>query len=228
MIEVQTDSPITQFAQEAERRRIARELHDGVVQSLTALVADLEYFRTCRLTAAGGVGSNAEVAARLETWQELARESLVSMRSTLGGLRKHTDETYDFFSSIQKLVEELRDTGYTVTCECDDVTAVLPLEYASNLYYVIREAIVNIRKHAHASHITLFVLLYEEKIHISIGDNGIGMDEIPTVAQGMQQSLNGYQQGLRGMRERAMLLGGRLSIESAPGKGTRVDADIPL
>jgi len=59
------DSPLTRFAQDAERRRIARELHDGVVQSLTALVADLEYFRTRRLSAGGE--TNQEVAQRVET-----------------------------------------------------------------------------------------------------------------------------------------------------------------
>lgn len=226
MIEVQTDSPVTRFAQEAERRRIARELHDGVVQSLTALVADLEYFRTCRLPVVGESGS--EVAARLETWQELARESLLSMRSTLGGLRGRADEACGLLTSIQRLVDELRGKGYIVTCECDDIAAMLPLEYASNLYYVIREATVNICKHAHASHITLFVLLHEENIHISIGDNGIGMDEVSIIMQAAQAGSSGYQQGLLGMRERVTLLGGHLSIASVAGKGTRIDADIPI
>ena len=226
MIEVQTDSPGMQFIQEAERRRIARELHDGVVQSLTALVADLEYFRTCRLSTFADSGS--EVADRLETWQELARESLLSMRSTLGGLRTHASEACGLLASIQKLVDELRDKGYVVTCECDDITTVLPLEYTSSLYYVIREAIINICKHAHASKITLFMLQCEEKIHISIGDNGIGLHEIPVLAQGTQSLRSGYQQGLLGMYERVMLLGGHLSMESTPGKGTRIDVDIPL
>lgn len=226
MIEVQTDSPVTRFAQEAERRRIARELHDGVVQSLTALVADIEYFRTCRLTSIGEGG--AEVVARLETWQELARESLLAMRSTLGGLRSRADEAWSLPTSIQRLADELRDKGYVVTSECDDIAAVLPREYVSNLYYVIREATVNICKHAHASHITLFVFLLEENIHISIGDNGIGMDEVSVILQASQHVSGGYQQGLIGMKERVLLLGGRLSIVSTPGKGTRIDADIPI
>src|SRR2546430_16011489 len=83
MLEVM-DTSITYSVQEAERRRIARELHDGVVQSLTALLADLEYFRTCRLGEDGG--ATQEVAVKVATWQDLARDCLVSMRQALSGL----------------------------------------------------------------------------------------------------------------------------------------------
>src|SRR6266700_8305436 len=80
------DSLSTRSVREAERRRIARELHDGVVQSLTALVADLEYFRTrCLLTIDQ---TSRQVAEKVEIWQELARDSLDSMRQVLSGLRK--------------------------------------------------------------------------------------------------------------------------------------------
>src|SRR6266705_219023 len=81
------DTQATRMVQEAERRRIARELHDGVVQSLTALVTDLEYFRTRHFPKTGDM--NPEVVAKLALWQELARESLTSMRQALGGLRGH-------------------------------------------------------------------------------------------------------------------------------------------
>src|SRR5690348_16652442 len=106
------DPPTIRFVQEAERRRIARELHDNVVQSLTALVADLEYFRTRCLPSTGEV--NQEVVARVETWQELARESLISMRHTLGELRGHTDLDFGLEPGISTLLSELRAAGYTV------------------------------------------------------------------------------------------------------------------
>jgi signal transduction histidine kinase len=215
------DARGVRFVQEAERKRIARELHDGVVQSLTALVADLEYFRTRRLALAEGVGQ--EMAEKLETWQELARSSLVSMRSTLGGLRPHVHEAFDLSTALDSLLNELRLAGYTVTEECDDISITLPYEYASNLYYVIREALTNICKHAQASHITLFFFIQEGYLHMSIGDDGIGMLMAPQLA-----TLDGYQQGLLGMRERVKLLGGHLSLESALGKGTRIDVELPL
>src|SRR5436309_15699537 len=93
------DSPSIRLAQEAERRRIARELHDGVVQSLTALVADLEYFRTRCLPVIGQ--SSREVAEKVDAWQELARDSLTSMRQALGGLRKPSELDLGLDHAIQ-------------------------------------------------------------------------------------------------------------------------------
>ncbi len=214
------DSPITHFAQEAERRRIARELHDGVIQSLTALLTDLEFFRLHSQHNLESV--NQEMDAKLAMWQALARDSLFSMRQTLGGLRQQHGPA-DFEQAIQALVQEFRAEDYTVTCECEDWPTGLPFEYTSNLYYIVREALTNIHKHAQASAITLFLFTHEKHLYMSIGDNGVGMNYVP-----VQQSRPGYQQGLLGLRERAHLLGGQLSIESVLGQGTRLDIDVPL
>jgi two-component system sensor histidine kinase DegS len=216
------DSPATRFAQEAERRRIARELHDGVVQSLTALVADLEYFRTRCLPATNQASS--EVAEKVETWQELARDSLTSMRLALGGLRKPSELDPGLEYAIEVILTELRDTGYSVQFECDDWPTLLPSEYTSNIYYIVREALTNVSKHAKASSIKVRMFSFERHLHISISDNGVGMKKQRVAAKAM----SGYQQGLIGLRERATLLNGQLTIESAPGRGTRVDVDIPL
>lgn len=216
------DFPTTRFAQEAERRRIARELHDSVVQSLTALVADLEYFRTRCLPAQSETSS--VVAAKVQTWQELARDSLTSMRQTLGGLRKPAELEYGLEPAILTLVVELRSDGYRVQYECEDWPDLLPFEYTSNLYYIVREALTNIRKHAQASTINISMFSYEGHLHFSLADDGTGMAAVPSPAH----IHNGYHHGLLGMRERVTLLGGQLSIESAPGRGTRIDVDIPL
>ncbi len=221
MLDVQ-DFPITHFAQQTERHRIARELHDNVVQSLTALVTDLEYFRTHRLPASGGAAP--EVVEKLEVWQELARESLISMRQTLGGLRKQTDLDIDLEQSIQTLITELRNSGHTVTYECEEWFSLLSFEYTSNIYYILREALTNIGKHAQASHINVFLFSHEDYLHLSVGDDGVGMASLPS----FRSRPDGYQHGLIGLRERAALLGGRLTIESAAGKGTRIDVEIPL
>jgi DNA-binding CsgD family transcriptional regulator len=87
------DSPAMRQAQEAERRRIARELHDGVVQSLTALVADLEYFQTRYLPTIDQTSH--AIAEKVAIWQELARDSLTSMRQALGGLHQPGDLDFD-------------------------------------------------------------------------------------------------------------------------------------
>ncbi len=217
------ETPNTRLVQDAERRRIARELHDSVVQSLTALVVDLEYFRTRRLVAS--TEANQEVVAKLEAWQELARESLNSMRQTLGELRTNVNVDFELGTSLQALIDEVQATGYVVRYECDDWPRILPFEYASNLYYIIQEAFINIRKHAHASIITLFLFTHEGHLHVSIGDNGVGISTVPAAL--LIGGQNGYHQGLVGLRERVLLLRGQLSIDSAPGKGTRIDIDVP-
>lgn len=225
MLEV-IDSPLTRFAQESERRRIARELHDGVVQSLTALVTDLEYFRLrhARMSQEQHADSQ-EVEARVEAWQELAQDSLASMRQALGGLRTQNTRNVDFVTSIHALIDDMHEAGYTVTYEDNDWPTLLPFEYTSHLYAIIREAFTNIRKHAHAANVTLFLFNYEEHLHISIADDGVGMYS-SALRRTNEQS--GYQQGLLGLRERTQLLGGHVSIVSEPGKGTRIDIDIPF
>jgi signal transduction histidine kinase len=214
------DSPLTRVAQDAERRRIARELHDGVVQSLTALVKDLEYFRKRRLSTEGEVYQ--DVTQRLEAWQEMARDSLLSMRETLGELRHSPKSDFAMESSVQKLLDELCSVGYTIVFECEDWPE-LPYDYSSNLYYIIRESLTNICKHAHASKISIFMFSDEGLLHVSVIDNGVGMGLSAPI-----HSENGYHQGLIGLRERADMLGGRLSIVSAPDRGTRIDVEVPF
>src|SRR5579884_158249 len=189
------ESPDTRFAQETERRRIARELHDSAVQSLTALIADLEYFRTRCLSTTNQ--TNSEVAARVETWQELARDSLISMRQTLGGLRSHTDLEFGLQAAISTILNELHTAGYQVIYECTDWPTILPFEYTSNLYRIVREALTNICKHAHASTIRVYMFTYQGYLHISIGDDGIGMKvQVPSTT-----THSGYHQGIIGIRE---------------------------
>ncbi len=215
-------SPITRMVQDAERQRIARDLHDSVVQSLTALVADLEYFRMRQLASSGEAGH--QVAEKVETWQALARDSLTSIRETLGGLRMPSELDLGFENALEILLASLQSANYQVECECEDWPAVLPGQYTSNLYYIVREALVNIEKHANASIIRICMFGYEGHLYISIADNGSGMAKNSSeVSMG-----HGYHQGIIGMRERAALLGGLVTFDSVPGKGTRVDIDIPL
>ncbi len=194
------DSSLTRSAQEAERRRIARELHDGVVQSLTALVADLEYFRLqqARLSQEQHA-HNQDVEARVEAWQEMAQDSLASMRQALGRLRNQTTHNVDFVTSIHTLIDDMHEAGYIITYEAADWPTFLPFEYTSHLYAIIREAFTNIRKHAHASHVTLFLFQLEEHLHLSISDDGVGM---PPYVVNVINEQNGYHQGLLGLYER--------------------------
>jgi signal transduction histidine kinase/DNA-binding CsgD family transcriptional regulator len=216
------DSTAMRQAQEVERCRIARELHDGVVQSLTALVADLEYFQTRYLPTIDQTSRT--VAEKVATWQELARDSLTSMRQALGELRQPDDLEFGLEFAIQIVLTELREAGYSVVFECDNWPVQLPLQYTSNMYYIVREALTNIGKHAHATSIFVCMFCFEDHLHVSISDDGVGMRK-----HNVDAHLNsGFQQGLIGIRERTALLNGQLTIESVHGRGTRVDVDIPF
>ena len=148
-----SDSPSIRLAQEAERHRIARDLHDSVVQTLTALVADLEYFQTRQLPTLNQPGQ--AIAEKIAAWQELARESLTSMRQALGGLRQPGELDFGLEYAIQVVLSELREDVYAVVFECDNWPDQLPAEYTSHIYYLVREALTNISKHAHATSITV-------------------------------------------------------------------------
>jgi two-component system sensor histidine kinase DegS len=216
------DSSSIRLAQEAERRRIARELHDSVVQSLAALVADLEYFQTRHLPTLDRTSQT--VAEKVAAWQELARESLTSMRQALVGLRQPGELDLGLEYAIQELLSELRKANYTVIFECDNWPDQLPAEFTSHIYYIVREALTNISKHAHATSITICMFAFDDHLHISICDDGVGM----TIQITSVQMYSGSQQGLIGIHERVNLLNGQMTIESFEGRGTRVDVDIPI
>ena len=118
------ESSTIRLAQEAERRRIARELHDSVVQSLTVLVADLEYFQTRQLPTLDQTGD--AVAEKVAAWQELACDSLTSMRRALSGLRQPGELDFGLEYSIQLVLSELQEAGYTVVFNCDNWPDQLP------------------------------------------------------------------------------------------------------
>ncbi|HEY4384420.1 MAG TPA: ATP-binding protein [Ktedonobacteraceae bacterium] len=224
MLEI-SDLSLTRVAQEAERRRIARELHDGAVQSLSALLTDLEHFRRHQhADSYANIQNIQKLDEMVERWQDLARTSLLSMRQTLEGLRSHGDAEFDLLALIRSLQEDMQRLGYTVNLDASGWPPLsLPFVYSSQLYYCIHEAVTNIRKHAQATQIDLFLFTDEEMLHVSVIDDGIGLSA--SLPQSVQ---TGSQLGLIGLQERVTLLGGRLSLTSEPAQGTRVDIAIPL
>jgi signal transduction histidine kinase len=234
-----TEAKTTRLAQEAERRRIARELHDNAIQSLTALVNDMAYLRLGKH--ADNAGSMEDtMLSKLEEWHELAQESLFAIRQTLSGLRPQDDQSFDLEAAVEALLTSLQHAGYLVTFESSSWPVSLPSGYASHLFYIIREALINISKHAHASTIIVSMSGFEDRLSISVSDDGIGIPsgaEQHTQTTGLTSALsshkdqtNGYHQGLTVLRERVALLGGNLSFanEAITGKGTRLEVEIPL
>lgn len=227
------DASTVQMAQDDERRRLARELHDGVVQSLTTLVADLDHF-CCQYALAQMTPEECEdgkdgeqvrdIESTVAAWQTLARTSLLLLRQTLSGLREAIGADFDFVTMVLELLKSLQTAGYTVTFECRDWPAQLPIAYASNLYCVLREAIANICKHAAASTVVVAMFQSEGCLSLCVSDDGIGIPATFTTVG----SAHGWHQGLIGLRERVALLGGRVSIERIPKSGTCLHVIIPM
>ena len=204
-------------AQEAERRRISRELHDEIGQALTALKMKLELMADiscpdCRLR------------ADLEPVIALADETLEKTRYIAYDLRPPGLETvgltavlYDYCRTFSQRV------GIPVTFDC---SAAEPFELsdaaAISLYRILQEALTNVAKHAKASWVIVYLQTDEEFLSMIVQDNGVGLGN----SQQTPDTLAGGI-GIMGMRERLALIGGKLTVNFSPGEGWRLIAQVP-
>jgi signal transduction histidine kinase len=194
---------------------VARELHDQVVQTLTTTLLDMERFKAEQFGRSG-------VQNELALLQDAIRGALNQIRNLLYDLRDQPSADTDFVESVQEGLIAVfeRRTGIKVTLSVAPAwPAVLSPRAAMNLHRAIQEALNNVMLHAGAGavHIKLEVNPDGEAV-VAIEDDGHGLVERPR---------DGGPQGLLGMTERAVLLGGKLSISSEPGKGTTVRLMVP-
>lgn len=203
-----------EVATREERQRIARELHDRLLQVLASLTLRLE---ACRRHL---IETPKELSRELELMEHSTRGSMEEIRRFLAG-----KDSQDFTPGtlIEKLREEmkfLRDgLGLHIVLESEEDLA-LPSEVEQEIYYVLREGLRNIARHAQASRGEITLKRGEREIEGLLEDDGVGFN--PDKARGE----NGF--GLVAMEERIEKLGGRLSIETSPGKGTKIVLSVPL
>ena len=196
----------------AERARLARELHDGLAQDLWT--TKLEFDRLIGLLGDQEISIGTQVERVNHTLDAAVGEA----REAVGALRSGFDAGLSFADELPRRLDAFVDsTGYLVDLELDPRAGRLPGVLAADVLRVIEEALHNIQKHADATRIRVRVELRHETLVVSVDDNGQGFN--PSTA------LPGN--GLLGMRERAVLLGGRLEIRSGPGDGTSIQLIIP-
>ena len=208
-------------AQEQERRRIARELHDGTAQSLALMLRSLE------LSEALLMQKNAprdEVATELRSLQQLARESIQEMRRQINNLRPPLLDDLGFLPAVQQYCHDF-ETDFGIPIHVG-IQGDLPPAWGSNvtteLYRIIQEALNNIQQHANARTVSVHFDVEPHHFRMTIADDGAGFS-LPACQ--CEYAEEGHF-GVFGMRERAELLGGTFRIRSAPGQGTTIEVEI--
>jgi signal transduction histidine kinase len=202
-------------AQEDERKRIARELHDDTSQNLAVLVMGLE-------TAMQALRSNGP-PPRLDEVKALAVHALDEVHRLIYDLRPSVLDDLGLFSAIRWYAERhLGTRGIAVRCELPEPEPRLPPAWEIALFRVCQEAMNNIARHAGAESVLVQVNVEGGALRIEIEDDGKGFD--PAAAPAGDRA----HWGLLGIQERVQILGGRVGVDSTPGDGTRVEIEVPL
>jgi len=199
-------------AQEEERRRISRELHDGTSQSLTSLMVGLKNLDT--------ICDSPQVHAQAQDLRNVAGQVLEDVHDLAFQLRPAALDDLGLPAALEHLVNEWQNRHQIRADVVIHLGAErLPGSLETALYRIIQEALTNVARHAGAKNVSALVERRAREVVAVVEDDGLGFDSA---------HLNGSRLGVAGMRERAELLGGKLTIESAPGAGTSLFVQIPL
>jgi len=200
-------------AQEEERRRVSRELHDGLCQRLASLALDVD-------------GLAAEITpisarTRLRTLQTRVIKASEEARHIAYELHPSVLDDLGLVISLKALCDEFSKTeSIAVRFKSSKLPDAVPQEIASGLYRIAQESLQNIAKHSKAKRVSVELTVPDHNIRLSIKDDGMGFD-LPTV-----RGKGGL--GMVGMGERARMMGGKLSMESRPGQGAEIAVRVPM
>jgi DNA-binding NarL/FixJ family response regulator/two-component sensor histidine kinase len=205
-------------AQEEERSRIARELHDGNVQALSTMLVNLDLMDPC-------LPLDVDLRPRFEQVRSIAQRSLDETRALAHALRPVALDGAGLAAALKKLAREYASTfGMSIDVQAEPWEDLrLPPEAENAFLRVVQEAVANACKHSGAASVHVRLSRRDAAVDLLVEDDGVGFDPRrvppPTARGGM---------GLSSMRERARLLGGTLALDAAPGKGTRLVLTVPL
>jgi signal transduction histidine kinase len=202
-------------AQESERARVGRELHDELGQLLTSISL---YLRRLQLDLP------TDQAERIATVRSLAERAVSGTRALVWSLRPVELDELGLVPAIERLAADATDGhGVDVDLHCAGLEGRLPPETETNVYRIVQEAITNVIRHGEAQSLSIVLTRLGDELTAVIEDDGRGFDpeELAEVT-----SLGGGV-GLAGMKERALAIGGRLAVESAPARGTTIRLRAP-
>jgi len=199
-------------AQEVERRRLARELHDETGQALTSIVLGLKMLDE--------MVDGDELHAAVAELREHVVTTLHDVRQLAVELRPKALDDFGLVPALERLLETFAEqTGIAVDFQNGLGESRLSGEIETTLYRIVQEALTNVVKHAQARSISILLTPREDGVAVVIEDDGMGFDP---------QSASGDSFGLTGMRERVALLDGKITIESAAGAGTTLVVEVPV
>jgi signal transduction histidine kinase len=207
----------TNAVQEDERRRIAFDIHDGVIQLVIAAGYELQ--------AAGrhvGNGHVEEARRKLDRARQLMDQTVVEMRRIVFDLHPTSLDSRGLVPALEKYAASWQEsTGISCTFSSQGDIVELASETKVGVYRIVQEGLTNIRKHASATAVTIATIFTPGSLRLTIEDNGSGfsLDDA--------KAASGHL-GLMSMSERSRNLGGQLDIQSQPGQGTRLILDVPV
>ncbi len=206
-------------AQEAERQRIARDLHDETGQALTAIGLGLRGLES-RMSR-----NPAQATDTLHQLQSLTADSLQELQRLMTDLRPSHLDDLGLSAALRWYASKIEER-YPLQIGTEIDGDEKPLDEAAKIavFRIIQEALNNVLKHSEARHVRVQLAFADDGMRASVRDDGCGFD-LNTLRR--NQSSSRPALGLAGMQERAALLGGMVSVESKPGEGTRVEAFIP-
>lgn len=201
---------------EDERRRIAHELHDDVGQTLTLIISGLR----------SSESGTALPDTRRQSLEELAERALADVKQLALGLRPSMLDDLGLTPAMERVAGEIeKHHPLEVTLDVGALAGVrLPATIETGLFRIFQEALNNVIKHSRARHASVTLRRGPAGVRLEIADDGCGID----FGVLKRKSVEAGHMGIVGMRERAYQLGGTLRVDSQPGRGARICADIPL
>jgi signal transduction histidine kinase len=205
--------------EEEVHKKLARDFHDGPAQTLASLIMDVEFIQKLLER------EPSRVRMELSQLKEKATKAMHQARTTMFELRPLVLETQGLEAALEYYIERLRQTeDMSIHLQIEGLKKRPPHRVEDTVFAIVREAIHNVKKHAKANNIWLTVARSKKELLTTIRDDGQGFDvEEVEISYATRGSI-----GLLNLYERAEMLGGRVSIESAPGQGTTVSLTVPL
>jgi signal transduction histidine kinase len=201
-------------AQEEERQRISRELHDETGQLMTSLLIGLRSLSDARRLA--------DARHHAQQLREIASKAIGELSRLARGLHSSILDDLGVEAALRRYTDEFSSThGIEVDLELAISLDGLGRSEQLNLYRIIQEALTNVARHAHATQVWITFESTEAELQVSIRDNGTGLTAVSNIA-GTAEHL-----GIAGMKQRAAMLGGRLEVISRPQQGLTIELSIP-